>query len=149
MKTWNKTISPLRYDEQKLVANDYPDLREDSVLGRSIEGLVVQMLFIPFEKEFDRPAFAVQLCDGRRILDGGVVGQEVIEICRLKVIIHNEFEGVGILSKRVMDCEPDGLVGENAGAHVNILELDGLASLPWDASSQKSSIGFDGDCLRR
>ena len=41
MKTWNKTISLLRNDEQKIVANGYPDLRIDRILGGSIEGLDV------------------------------------------------------------------------------------------------------------
>ena len=49
MKTWNKTISLLRNDEQQIVSNGYPDLRVNGVLGYSVEGLNMQMLFDPFE----------------------------------------------------------------------------------------------------
>lgn len=49
MKTWNKTISLLCNDEQQIVANGYPDLRVNGVLGCSVEGLNMQMLFDPFE----------------------------------------------------------------------------------------------------
>lgn len=50
MKTWNKTISLLCNDEQQIVANGYPDLRANGVLGCSVEGLNMQMLFDPFEE---------------------------------------------------------------------------------------------------
>lgn len=50
MKTWNKTISLLCNDEQQIVANGYPDLRVNGVLGCSVEGLNMQMLFDPFEE---------------------------------------------------------------------------------------------------
>ena len=50
MKTWNQTIPLFRNDEQKIVANGYPDLRVDCVLGGSVEGLDVQMLLDPLEK---------------------------------------------------------------------------------------------------
>ena len=50
MKTWNQTIPLLRNDEQKIVANGYPDLRVDRVLGGSIEGLDVQVLLYPLEQ---------------------------------------------------------------------------------------------------
>ena len=51
MKTWNKTISLLCNDEQQIVANGYPDLRVNGVLGCSVEGLNMQMLFDPFEEQ--------------------------------------------------------------------------------------------------
>ena len=50
MKTWNQTIPLLRNDKQKIVANGYPDLCVDRVLGGSIEGLDVQMLLDPLEE---------------------------------------------------------------------------------------------------
>ena len=43
MKTWNKSITILRDDDQEVVPIGYPDLRIDGVLGGSIEGLDVQM----------------------------------------------------------------------------------------------------------
>ena len=73
------TISLLRNDEQKIVANGYPDLRIDRILGGSIEGLDVQMLLDPFEEEFILQALAVQFCNGQWIFNREVVGQEAID----------------------------------------------------------------------
>ena len=57
MKTWNKTISLLCNDEQQIVANGYPDLRVNGVLGCSVGGLNMQMLFDPFEEQLNLPTF--------------------------------------------------------------------------------------------
>ena len=119
MKTWNQTIPFLRNDEQKVVANGYPDLRVDRVLGGSIESLDVQMLFDPLEEQFDLPALAVQFRNGQRVFDCEVVGQEAIDLTGLKVLIHNKSQRIGILSGRVIAGEPDGLVGKNARTFVN------------------------------
>ena len=84
------TISLLRNDEQKIVANGYPDLRIDRILGGSIEGLDVQMLLDPLEEKFILPPFAVQFCDGERVFNREVVGQEAIGLPGLKVLIRNK-----------------------------------------------------------
>ena len=118
MKTWNQTISLLRNDEQKIVANGYPDLRVDRVLGGSIEGLDVQMLLDPLEEQLDLPALAVQFRDGQRVFNRKVIGQEAIDLPVLKVLIHNESQRVRILSGRVISGKSDGLVGKNAGTLV-------------------------------
>ncbi len=73
MKTWNQTISLLRNDEQKIVANGYPDLRVDRVLDGSIEGFDVQMLLDPLEEQLDLPALAVQFRDGQRVFNRKVI----------------------------------------------------------------------------
>lgn len=52
MKTWNQAIPLLRNDKQKVVANGYPDLRVDDVLGGYIDALNMQILFDPLEKQF-------------------------------------------------------------------------------------------------
>ena len=75
MKTWNKTISLLCNDEQQIVANGYPDLRVNGVLGCSVEGLNMQMLFDPFEEQLNLPTFTVQFHNGQRIFDREVVGK--------------------------------------------------------------------------
>lgn len=86
MKTWNQTIPLLRNDEQKIVANDYPDLRAGRVLGGSIEGLDMQMLLDPFAKRFDLPALAVQSRDGQRVFNRKVVGKESDNIFAYSII---------------------------------------------------------------
>ena len=119
MKTWNKTIPLLLNDEQKIVANGYPDLRVDCVLGGSIEGLDVQMLLYPLEEQFDLPALAVQFRDGQRVFNRTVVGQKAIDLPGLKVLIHNKSQRIGILSGRVISGKSDGLVGKNARTFVD------------------------------
>ena len=119
MKTWDQTIPLLRNDEQKIVANGYPDLRVDRVLGGSIEGLDVQMLLDPLEEQLDLPALAVQFCNSQWIFNRKVVGQEAIHPPGLKVLIHNKSQRIGILPGRVIAGESDGLVGKNAGTFIN------------------------------
>lgn len=67
MKTWNHTISLLRNNEQKIVANVYPDLRVYRVLGGSIEDLDVQMLLYPLDEQLNLLASAVQFCESQRV----------------------------------------------------------------------------------
>ena len=90
MKAWYQTISLLRNDEQKVVANRYPYLRIHCVLGGSVEGLDVQMRLNPLEDKFNLPPFAVQFCDGERVFNREVVGQEAIGLPGLKVLIRNK-----------------------------------------------------------
>lgn len=107
-------------------ANGYPDLRVDSVLGCPEEGIDVQMLLDPFEEKLNLPAFAVQFRNSQRVFNRKVVGQEVIDFPRLKVLIRNESECIGILPCGVISGKADGLVGENTGAFVNRSVLNDL-----------------------
>ena len=126
MKTWNKTISLLRNDEQKVVANGYPDLRVHRVLGSSIKGLDVQMLLDPFEEEFNLPALAIQFCNGQWVFNREVVGQEAIDFSALKVLIHNKSQRVRVLPSRVIAGESDSLVRKNARTDVDRSGLNHL-----------------------
>ena len=106
-------------DKQQVVANGYPYLRVDSVLGGSVEGLDVKMLLDPLEEKFDLPSFAVQFRDGERVFNREVVGQEAIDLSSLKVLIHNESHSIRILSGRVISGKTNGLVGKNPRVLVN------------------------------
>ena len=101
MKTWTQAIPFLRNDEQKIVANGYPDLRVHCVLRSPIESLDVEMLLYPFEKQFNLPAFPVQFRDSKRVFNREVVGQETIDFTGFEVLIHNKSQRVWILSGRV------------------------------------------------
>lgn len=119
MKVWNQTISLLRNDEQKIVENGYPYRRIHCVLGGSVEGLDVQMLLDPLEEKFIFPSFAVQFCDGERVFNREVVGQEAIGLPGLKVLIRNKPQRVRILPGRVIAHELDGLIRKNARTFVD------------------------------
>ena len=118
MKTLSKTISLLRNDEQQVVANGYPDLRVNGVLGCSVECFYMQMLFDPLEEQLNLPTFTVQLRNGQRIFYREVVGQEVIGLASLKVFINNKPECVRILLGGAITGKAYGLVGKNAGVFV-------------------------------
>lgn len=62
---------------QYVYAHSGPDLGFDCVLGATKEAFDPQMLFDPFEEQFDLPSLAVQFADGQsRQLH--VIGQEGI-----------------------------------------------------------------------
>ncbi len=102
----------LRNDEQKVVANGYPYLRVDSILGGPVEGLDVKMLLDPLEEKFNLPPFTVQFRNGERVFNREVVGQEAIDLPGLKILIHNQPYGIQVLSGRVISSQPNGLVGK-------------------------------------
>ncbi len=60
MKTWIQSILLLGNNKQKVATDSYPYLRVDSVLGRSIEGLDVQVLLDPFEEQLNLPPLSVK-----------------------------------------------------------------------------------------
>ncbi len=111
MKTWIQSVLLLGNDE-------YPDLREDCIHGRAVEGLDVQMLLDPFEEDLNLPPFTVEFGNGNR-LQREVVCQEPIGRSVPKVFIDNESEIVGILSGSVMSCKPDCLIGDKTGLRIN------------------------------
>ena len=50
--------------KQQIIAYGDPNLREYSILARSIERLDMQSLLNPFEETFHLPAFPIELCNG-------------------------------------------------------------------------------------
>jgi hypothetical protein len=61
--------------DQDVNAHGDPDLRLDGVVGRAEKRLDVQVLFDPFEKQFDVPAKLVQPGNGPR-RQNEVIGQK-------------------------------------------------------------------------
>ena len=51
---------------QDINADGNPDLGLDCVFGVAIETFDVEVLFDPFEEEFDSPAGTIELSDGKR-----------------------------------------------------------------------------------
>jgi hypothetical protein len=50
MKTWFQFIPLFCDDQQKVVTNGYPNLREHRIHGGTIKGLYMKMLLYPFEQ---------------------------------------------------------------------------------------------------
>ena len=126
MKTRNQAKAFLRNDEQKVVANGYPNLRVDGVLGGPVEGLDVKMLLNPLKKQLNLPPLAVQFCDSERVLYGKVVRQEAIKLSGLKAFIHNEYHRVWILSGGVVAGKSDRLIGKDSRSYVDRSGLNDL-----------------------
>lgn len=61
--------------DEDVDADGDPDLGLHGVFGVAVERFDVEVLFDPFEKEFDLPAAAIELGDGR-CREGEVVRQE-------------------------------------------------------------------------
>ena len=62
MKAIGQMQAFLGNGDQQISADRDPDLRLDRVLVGTIKRLDAQVLLDPFEKQFDLPALAVQVC---------------------------------------------------------------------------------------
>ena len=76
----------LQDGDEQINGDGTPDLGAHGVLARTVEGFDAQMLFDPFEEQFDLPAATIQLgdCQGGR---GEVVGQKDQSLTSLGVAI--------------------------------------------------------------
>ena len=119
MKALSNVKTFLRNDEQKIVANGYPDLCVYSILGGAVESIDVEMLLYPLEEKFNLPAFPIEFRNGKRIFYGEVVGQESIDIAGFIVFIDNESHGIRVFPGGDVACEPYCLIGENPGLFIN------------------------------
>ena len=75
MKTVGQMQAFLGNGNQHVSADCNPDLRLDGALVGAIKRLDAQVLLDPFEKQFDLPALAVQVCN-QLGLESEVVGQK-------------------------------------------------------------------------
>ena len=75
MKAIGQMQAFLGNGDQHISADCNPDLRLDRVLVGAIKRLDSQVLLDPFEKQFDLPALAVQICN-QLGFEGEVVGQK-------------------------------------------------------------------------
>ncbi len=125
MKTWFQPIMHLRNDEQKVVADGYPNLRVDSITGCSVESLDVKVLLDPLEKDLNLPPVTVEFSN-RDCLKCEVIGQE--PIYRQKA---GPVQILGAEVKRSLNISQSRMVGELRKAHhqelVPAVELDRMS----------------------
>ena len=98
-----------------------PDLGAHRVGTGAIKGFEAQMLFDPFEEQFDLPAAPIQLSDGQS-RHGKVVGQEDQHLAGFGIAIADAAQRIGI---NVLGDRPGryhGLVKAQAGGFVRIAE---------------------------
>ena len=127
MKTVGQMQAFLGNGDQHVSADCNPDLRLDRVLVGAIKRLDAQVLLDPFEKQFDLPALAVQVCN-QLGLESEVVGQKSYSLARLVLDDHTTQRG-GIVLAGIKDGQNTCLVAHDVrvgpvyGIGVTPLEL--------------------------
>src|SRR5215472_14354836 len=81
---------------QEVHRDSGPDLDPYRILGSAVEGFDSQMLFDPFEKQFDLPTAAVELSNGQRRF-GEVVGQEDKSLASQRIAKANASQSLWIV----------------------------------------------------
>ena len=129
--------------DEQINGDGGPDLSAHRVGRRAVKGFDAQMLFDPFEEEFDLPAAAIELGDGQR-RDGEVVGQEDQHLARFWIAIADAAHGDGIIVLGVKPGEHHGLVETQAGGFVHRAGVTaGTAEVLFGAGDEKSTTLVD------
>lgn len=97
MKTWLQHKSLPSYNKQKIVTYGNPYLCENCIHRGTIEGFNMEVLFYPFEKQFNLPSFPIQIGDCQ-FLQLEVVRQESIYDTGAEIFIYDEPGSVGVLA---------------------------------------------------
>ena len=86
-----------------------PHLDSNDVLRSAVEGFDSQMLFDPFEEEFNVPTAAVKLGDIQRRF-GEIVGEKHIQLFGFRIAKTDSAQHLGIVSPRIKAAQDDSLV---------------------------------------
>ena len=97
MKTVGQMQAFLGNGDQHVGADRDPDLRLDRVLVGAIKRLDAQVLLDPFEKQFDLPALAIQICN-QFGFEGEVVGQKCDALASVVLDHHTSQRGWIVLA---------------------------------------------------
>ncbi len=95
-----------------------PHLDTHGVLRSAVEGLDSQMLFDPFEEEFDVPTATVKLGDLQRRF-GEIVGEKHIPLFGFRIAETDSAQHLGIVSPRIKAAQDDSLVAAQSRALVD------------------------------
>ncbi len=113
MKAIGQMQAFLGNGDQHVSADRDPDLRLDRVLVGAIKRLDAQVLLDPFEKQFDLPALAVQICN-QRGFEGEVVGQKRDALATVVLDDHASQCG-GIVLAGIENCQYASLIAHDVG----------------------------------
>ena len=97
MKAIGQMQAFLGNGDQHVSADRDPDLRLDRVLVGAIKRLDAQVLLDPFEKQFDLPALAVQICN-QLGFEGEIVGQKRDALASVVLDDHTSQRGWIVLA---------------------------------------------------
>src|SRR5664279_271967 len=125
--------------DEQINGDGRPDLGAHGVGRRALKGFDAQMLFDPFEEQFDLPAATIELGDGQR-RRGEVVSQEDQRLARFWVAIADAAHGDGIIVLGVQPGEHHGLVETQAGGFVHGAGVTaGAAEVLFGAGDEESA----------
>ena len=111
MKAVGQMHAFLGNGDQHVSADRDPDLRLDRVLVGAIKRLDAQVLLDPFEKQFDLPALAVQVCN-QLGFEGEVVGQKRDALASV-VLDHHTSQRGGIVLAGIKDGQHTCLIAHD------------------------------------
>ena len=114
MKTIGQTQAFLGNGDQHVGADRDPDLHLDRVLVGAIKRLDSQVLLDPFEKQFDLPALAIQVCN-QLGFEGEVVGQKSYSLSSF-VLDHHASQRGGIVLAGIKEGQYTCLVAHDVRA---------------------------------
>lgn len=100
-----------------------PDLGAHGILGGAVEGLDAQVLFDPFEEQFDLPATAVQFGNGQG-RQGEVVGQQHQGVAALGVAILDATQFLRVAGAGIGAGQHDALVAQKPRASVDRMGVE-------------------------
>ena len=103
---------------EQLNGDGGPDLGAHRVGAGAIKGFDAQMLFDPFEEQFDLPAAPIQVGDGQS-RSGEVVGQEYQGFAGERIALADAAERVRIILLRRQAGQDHGLVETQAGGFIH------------------------------
>ena len=114
-------------DGDKDISGDgNPDLRLYRIFGSAVESLDAEMLFDPFEEQFDLPSARVEFGDGQRRKDE-IVGQKSEMLFPFGVEVFYTAEFFGITCQRFRRDQHDGLIALQAVGLIHRMGVDSSA----------------------
>jgi len=99
-------------------AHGAPNLGLCGILGGTEKGFDAQMLFDPFEEEFDLPASFVELGDvdcGQ----GEIVGEEDVSLVGFEVSVDDSAHGLWVIVSCMHTSKDDRLVAEQSRSFIH------------------------------
>lgn len=113
----------LSNNQQEIITDGYPYLGAYNIHTGSVEGLDVQMLLYPFEKQFNFPSFFVQFGDSQGF-KFKVVREKVIDFSRTKILIDNKPNGIRVLLVGQRSRQSNALIEDKSSQFVNLSYLN-------------------------
>src|ERR1035437_5795382 len=104
--------------DEQIHGEGTPDLGAHGVRTGAVKGFAAEMLFDPFEEQFDLPAAMIQMGNSQS-REGEVVGQEDQRLTGLGIAIADASQRAGIITLGIEAGRQHGLVETEAGGFVH------------------------------